>query len=856
MIDRRPLSGALAAFLVLSSSAAAGARAEVPRTPEQYKARIEAERAAAPQEDPYTPLHRTPCVAGMAGPYPCDEIDLMEFLPLATFDVNANDANSLWGWTDPVTGHEWVLFGLDTGTAFVDITDPENPYFAGRLPQHTSPSLWRDIRVYRDHAFVVSEASGHGMQVFDLRQLRNATGPPDLFTETKHYNRVSNTHSMSINEETGHAVLVGTTGPGNPNCGGNLHIVDLDYVLAILIADFEEGNTSDWTSPPPSGFAGCYDDGGYVHENQCFVYHGPDTAYTGHEICLASRGWNPTLDIVDITNPAAPVVLDSFAYQTVGSTFAHQAWFTEDHRYILLNDEFDENDNGHNTRTWIFDAADLNNLSYGGPNGYYSHTTTSVDHNEYVRGNFVFQSNYTAGLRILELTDLDQDQLTPVAYFDLYPANDAPAYDGTWQNYPFFASGNIPASHMSQGLFILQPTNLCTAPPVPTALGATPNGDNRIDLAWTGSGQSGETFQVDRALGGCGGTFLTLAEGLSAPSFSDTLASGGVTYGYRVRAARDSGLCRSEPSTCVEASTTGVCTAPPLFAGVESATTPGTAQCAVELDWSPASVLCGSEAPSYSVYRSPQPDFVPTANDRIAQGVAATEFVDTGAPSHEIVHYVVRAVHGGNGAEETNLAHASARAVGPVGDGVFASGAELGDPIFETGSGDVAPPEAPEHAGWHVEGTRVHSGSRAYYALPGAGICTTLETDVELSAAPHLPGLGFWSAVDSDPATAGGVVELSTDGGTSWQRLTPAGGYPTTFQGGATLCGIAPGAGVVAGVAAFDFVQLQIDLAPWAGQLVRLRWLYRSDSQETGEGWYVDDVAVSHAQVPGACTNP
>ena len=855
MTDRRPRAAAFAAFVVSFAVAAASPAADVPRSSAEYKARIEASIATNPVEAPYAPMHLVPCVGGMAGPYPCDEIDLMEFMPMATFDINANDANSLWGWTDPVTGHEWVLFGLDTGTAFVDITDPENPYFAGRLPQHTSPSLWRDIRVYRDHAFVISEASGHGMQVFDLRQLRTATGPPDVFTETKHYNRVSNTHSMSINEETGHAVLVGTTGPGNPNCGGNLHIVDLDYVLAILIADYEEGNTSDWTNPMPSGFAGCYDDGGYVHENQCFVYHGPDTAYTGHEICLASRGWDPTLDVVDITNPAATVRLDSFPYQTVGSTFAHQAWFTEDHRYIVLNDEFDESDNGHNTRTWIFDAADLNNVVYAGPSGYYSHATTSIDHNEYVRGSFVFQSNYTSGVRILELTDLEQDQLTPVAYFDLYPSNDAAIYDGTWQNYPFFASGVIPASHMSQGLFLLKPTNLCTAPPAPTGLGATPNGDNRIDLVWTGSGQPGETFQVERALGGCGGTFLMIAQNLSTTSFADTTASGGVTYGYRVRSSRESGLCRSAPSACVTAQTTGTCTAPPLFGGVETASTPGTSQCAVDLGWSPATVLCGGATPTYSVYRSLQPDFVPTPADRIAQGVTATGYTDNDAPSLTTAHYVVRAVHSGNGAEETNLVHATARAVGPIADGTFFSGAELGDPIFTTGIIGLAP-VSPEHAGWHIHTDHVRTGERAFFALPGPGFCGTLETEIELSAAPLASSLEFWSAIDTAPATGGGVVELSADGGGSWQRLTPVGGYPATYQGAEASCGIAPGAGVIAGIDAFEFAGFQVDLAPWAGQTVRLRWLYRSDSQETGDGWAVDDVAIAHAQVPGACTNP
>lgn len=852
---------ALIAALAVAAVATAG---EVPVDLEAYKSRFEAERRAArlaaPAEPaaPSAPLHRTQCVGGMAGIYPCSNIDLLEFLPLATF--GAGNTNSLWGWTDPVTGKEWVLLGLNNGTAFVDISNPENPYYAGRLPPHGANSLWRDVRVYKDHAFVVSEATGHGMQVFDLRQLRSATGPPDLFAETDHYDLVSNTHTLSINEETGRAVLVGTTGTGgNPNvrtCGGNLHLVDLDVLLGILIADFEEGDTSDWTDPAPSPFLGCYNDDaqspGYVHENQCFVYHGPDTAYTGHEICLASRGSASNLDIVDITNPAAPVRIDSFHYQTAGSTYSHQAWFTEDHRYILLNDEFDESDNGHGTRTWIFDAADLDNVAYAGPNGYYAHATPSIDHNEYVRGSFVFQSNYTAGLRILELTDLDQDQLTPVAHFDVYPSDDGATFDGSWNNYPFFASGVIPVSSIDGtqgGLYLLQPTALCTPPAPPTGLTAAPAGDNRIDLDWTGSGTPGETYRVERALGGCGGTFQPIADGVTGSAYSDLSASGQVTYGYRVRGRVESGLCTSAPSTCVAASTTGLCTAPPLFAGVETASSPGTAQCAIDLAWSPATSSCGG-AVEYAVYRSEVPDFVPSSADRVASGVTGAGHTDTGAPALDAVHYVVRAVDAGNGAEDANLVHVTARALGPLGDGTFASGAEAGDPIFESASLFT-----PEHAGWHVAGARVRSGERSYSALPGAGSCEALEAEVTLTAGQS-SSLEFWSAVDADPATAAGVVELSPDGGTTWQRLTPDGGYPAIFQGIGSACGIAPGDGAVAGVGQVDFVAYGVDLAPWAGQTVRLRWLLRSDSPETGEGWSIDDVAVAHARVPTACANP
>ena len=40
--------------------------------------------------------------------------------------------------------------------------------------------IWRDIKVYRDHAYIVVDGAGaHGMQVFDLTRLRDVTAPQD-----------------------------------------------------------------------------------------------------------------------------------------------------------------------------------------------------------------------------------------------------------------------------------------------------------------------------------------------------------------------------------------------------------------------------------------------------------------------------------------------------------------------------------------------------------------------------------------------------------------------------------------------------------------------------------------------------
>ena len=91
----------------------------------------------------------------------------------------AISTNDIWGWEDPETGTEYALVGMNSGTSFVDISDPVSPQVIGFLPLHsTRTSTWRDIKVYSDHAFVVADNAGeHGMQVFDLTQLRSVQKP-------------------------------------------------------------------------------------------------------------------------------------------------------------------------------------------------------------------------------------------------------------------------------------------------------------------------------------------------------------------------------------------------------------------------------------------------------------------------------------------------------------------------------------------------------------------------------------------------------------------------------------------------------------------------------------------------------
>lgn len=123
----------------------------------------------------------TPCVNGFVSTafqeYPCSNVDLMSFLSLSelnsVYGAADGKVNDVWGWTDKETCTEIAILGMVSGTAFVDISDPVNPILLGELPSHNYVnSNWRDIKTYKDHAYIVSEAAGHGMQVRRINAMR------------------------------------------------------------------------------------------------------------------------------------------------------------------------------------------------------------------------------------------------------------------------------------------------------------------------------------------------------------------------------------------------------------------------------------------------------------------------------------------------------------------------------------------------------------------------------------------------------------------------------------------------------------------------------------------------------------
>lgn len=377
------------------------------------------------------------CEEGAASMFGCDNVDLISFVSSKEMTSERGvKMTDIWGWEDPETGHEWVLLGRTDGTAFINIADPSNPVYVGELlrTEGSPGAAWRDVKVYKDHAFVVADGSGqHGVQIFDLRQLRDVevADMPVTFEMTAHYTGTASTHNIVINEDTGFAYAVGNRS-GGETCNGQSHMIDI-------------------RDPANPTFAGCFSEpqSRSTHDAQCVLYHGPDADYAGREICLSSNG--SSFVISDVTDKEDPKTVALATYPM--THYTHQGWLDEDHAYFYMNDELDEMAGAvERTRTLIWDVQDLDDPQL--VNEYYLDSGAS-DHNLYIRGKYMYQSNYQAGLRILDITD----PVNPVEVgnFDTAPyAEDAAGFGGSWSNYPYFKSGIIAVSSRAEGLFLVR----------------------------------------------------------------------------------------------------------------------------------------------------------------------------------------------------------------------------------------------------------------------------------------------------------------------------------------------------------------------------------------------------------------
>ncbi|MFT4541940.1 MAG: choice-of-anchor B domain-containing protein [Planctomycetota bacterium] len=350
------------------------------------------------------------------GGFDSDNVQLLSWMTLSELS-NASEANDCWGYTAP-SGREYAIIGTHEETCFVEISNPGNPQLVGVIDGNDS--LWRDPKVYQDHAYMVTE-NGSGIQVVSMANIDS--GVVTLVNTIDDVGS-SNTHNVVIDEDSGFLYRT----------GGSNHGLRI-YSLA---------------NPASPAYVGSWDDR-YIHDAQVVTYtSGP---YAGKQVAFCcsgfNGGWDQTgLDVLDVTNKSNIILMDRVFYPA--PAYSHQGWLSEDRQHFYLGDELDE-DGTLTTRTHVFDVNNLNNVNHV---GFFSNGNQAVGHNMYTKNGLLFQANYRSGLRVF---DIDANATNPpeVAYFDTYPGSDADDYNGLWSCFPYFDSGVVIGSDRERGLFVL-----------------------------------------------------------------------------------------------------------------------------------------------------------------------------------------------------------------------------------------------------------------------------------------------------------------------------------------------------------------------------------------------------------------
>lgn len=402
----------------------------------------------------------------------------------------------------------------------------------------------------------------------------------------------------------------------------------------------------------------------------------------------------------------------------------------------------------------------------------------------------------------------------------------------------------------------------CPAPAAPGAPTLTTPADHQVNVSWN-SVPAAVAYDVYRSFGSCpGGPWVPVATAVTGTSYLDTGVSGGVAYSYHVTASTDPAAhCESARSPCASVVPTGDCLLAPEFGGVVAAASAGASGCSIDLRWEEAAARCVGDV-RYNVYRDTTSGFIPSAATRIARCLTGTSYTDAADLVHGVTYYyVVRAEdattgHGGpcrGGNEETNMVLTAASPDGPLTPGTWTDDAgDTGQATLQTGSP------------WTVSPTGGNAGPRVYTANSFEGACADLTSPVLTLDTPALGPQLFFATADNleyDPngifASEGslGQVEIATGPGfTNWTRVPLTPDYPTPVDFPINNCATTQNPATYFSGGDLTWSVHSASLANWAGGQVRIRFHLSGDLLYPTGSWRIDDLQVTHALVPGACT--
>ena len=240
-------------------------------------------------------------------------------------------------------GREFAVIGLQNTTAFVDVTNPSEPFEVGRIDGGNS--IWRDLKYWDRHVYIGTEADD-GIKIVNVN---NPDDPVLVSTITD----VDNSH--------------------------NIH-VDADGYLYIVGADEHDIWIYDLQLPSSPALVGTWDTE-YIHDLD-----------VKNDIAYAMGIYSSTAYIIDVSDKSNPQTLTSWQYPGM----AHDAAVTDDGLYLITADEMA----GGNLKLWsIEDYSNINLLDEFTVNPQHS------VHNVYYKDGLVYCSYYADGTRVYDISD-------------------------------------------------------------------------------------------------------------------------------------------------------------------------------------------------------------------------------------------------------------------------------------------------------------------------------------------------------------------------------------------------------------------------------------------------------------------
>ena len=321
---------------------------------------------------------------------------------------NGSALANIGGYVDTL-GNEYALVGWSSGLDIVDVTDPANPIVKQTISGSTSN--WREVKTWSHYAYVTTEGGSNGLQIIDLSNLPGIVISKYWKGSGAIANQLNKTHALHI-DNNGFLFLYG-------NNSGNL------FSGSAIIATL-----ADPWNPLYLGHA----TGPYMHDGYAFG----DTLWA----CNINAGY---FSVWDVSNKANPVLLQT--QQTPG-TFTHNSWLNDEHTVLFTTDEVS---GSYLTAYDITNLANITELS----RIQLTPGSGSIVHNTHTLNNFEIVSWYKDGIAIIDVSR--PDNMIVTGWYDTYAQGAGDGFNGCWGVYPYLPSGNIVASDIDNGLFVLTP---------------------------------------------------------------------------------------------------------------------------------------------------------------------------------------------------------------------------------------------------------------------------------------------------------------------------------------------------------------------------------------------------------------